>query len=143
MMKNKYSILLALLALIVVCSSCKEEDPLLKEAREFALKQGEVGVYEKDKTKPIFVYDEDKHQLAANPMQFMCRIQTDDQAKMLQMTLDKQPTLAATCKLSVKSKGVPSIGSQCQVEVLKIDGDKVWLLDHESYMSFIFYYPQQ
>ena len=100
MMKNKYSILLALLALIVVCTSCKE-DPLLKEAREFALIQDEVGVYEKDKTKPIFVYDEDKHQLAANPMQFMCRIQTDDQAKMLQMTLDKQPTLAATCKLTV------------------------------------------
>lgn len=143
MMKNKYSIFLAVLALIFVCSSCKREDPLLKEARSFALKQDVFGVYEKGKDKALFVYDEKIHQLVCNPTLFMCRFQTDNQNRMLQLSLDAAPKVADIRKLTMKSRGLPSIASQCQVEVLKIEGDKVWLLDHESYMSFIFYYPQQ
>lgn len=132
--------IITLLLMTACMFSCKREDPLLKAARESALKQSVFGVF--DGEKAIFSYDEDNHQFAHNKVQRMFRIQNDSQSKLLQMTLDKEPTQGATCKLTLKTRGLPSVGSNCTVEVLKVseEDNMVWLLDHESLTSYVMYY---
>lgn len=138
-MKKIYPII-ALLLMTACLFSCQREDPLLKAARENALKQHVYGVF--DKEKAIFAYDENNHQLAYNKVQRMCRIQNDSQSKLMQMTLDVVPELGKTCKLTLKTRGVPSVGSNATVEVLKISEEEnmLWLLDHESLLSYVMYY---
>lgn len=137
---KKYIAIAILLVMTLGFYSCHNEDPLLKAARENALKQDTYGVFEGEKA--IFAYDDDKHQLAYNTSSYMCRFQNDAASKVIQMNLDDFPEKGATRKLTLKTRGLPSIGKSCNVEVLKISPEesKVWLLDHESLMSFIMYY---
>ncbi len=138
-MKKSVHILVSML-LTLSFVSCQREDPLVKAAKDYAVKQDIYGLYEKD--KEVFLLDENIHQVAYNPTQRMYRIQTDNMSKLLQMTLDASPKVGALRVLSLKTRGLPSLESKYNVEVLKISEKdaKVWLLDPETLCIFIMYY---
>ncbi len=132
---------LAIYCLLAVClSSCTKEDPLLKAAKEAALKQEVYGVFKTDKT--VFAYKAASHQLAYNPTQRMMRIQTDDLSRVLQLTLDQTPVQGKTCKLTLKSAGLTGLATSYNVEVVQVsEKDKMLrLVDPESLYIFVMYY---
>ena len=139
MRRYRYLFLLMVLSGMLY-NSCKQEDPLLKAAREYLDSQESPGAYQ-DQTA-IFVFDENNHQLADNQQARTCRIQNDSQSKILQMSLDKLPGPGEQCKLTVVVKGISSIENTYNVEVIRMDESKqlLWLLDQTTRTGFVMFY---
>lgn len=111
-------------------------DEISKAQQDF-LNQTQYGVYADGSV--TFAFDESSCQIAYNAARRSVRLQKDDMSAYVIVTLDSTPVLDATVTVDVQGVGITK-ANNVDMNVVKTDGDKVWLWDNKNKTGYVIYW---
>ena len=123
-------------ALSTICCCSKSENGGVAGLEEF-MERSDCGLYSHGGF--LFRYNKVNCQLSINLMRKQIRMQSDDQTDYINMQfiMLPSPSVESTDVTLTYKLGNEEIVNSCNMEIVKLTGDKIWLWDKKGHLGII------